>query len=175
MTMYKSFETERLLIKPTSESDAAFFFELSNSPKWIKNIGSRNIKSITDAEKYITKRMTPQLLELGYSNYTLIRKRDNEKLGICGLYNRESIIGIDLGFALLPQHEGFGYAFESASKLINVAHSVFNIKLLSAITLKNNTPSISLLKKLGFTYEDEFAEKDNSERLLVYKISLVDQ
>ncbi|WP_410488987.1 GNAT family N-acetyltransferase [Arenibacter sp. 6A1] len=33
---YKSFETERLLLKPTTEEDADFIYELFNSPKWLR-------------------------------------------------------------------------------------------------------------------------------------------
>ena len=39
MKAYKHFETERLILHPTSEDDAAFIFELVNTPKWIVNIG----------------------------------------------------------------------------------------------------------------------------------------
>ena len=35
MNPYKTFETERLQLKPTAEEDAEFIFELFNTPKWI--------------------------------------------------------------------------------------------------------------------------------------------
>ena len=44
-------ETNRLQILKFSISDAPFFFELVNSPNWIKFIGDRNIKTIEDAKK----------------------------------------------------------------------------------------------------------------------------
>ncbi len=52
MVEYKKFETERLLIKPTSEKDTEFIFELLNTPKWIENIGDRSIKSVKNAKDY---------------------------------------------------------------------------------------------------------------------------
>ena len=61
--------------------------------------------------------MLTQLEKLGYSNYTIITKLDNVKGGICGLYDREGVECIDTGFGLLPNHEGFGYGFEAASRL----------------------------------------------------------
>jgi len=85
MNQYKIFETERLILKPTSIEDAEFIFELLNTPKWIKYIGDRNIKTIENARGYIKTKMLPQLRKLGYSNYTLIRKADNCKIGTCGL------------------------------------------------------------------------------------------
>ena len=109
---YKTFETERLIIRPTSEEDAHFIFQLLNSPKWLEYIGDRNIKSIEEAKEYIRKKMTPQLIKLGYSNYTIISKKDQQKIGTCGLYDREGLDGIDIGFAFLPNYEGKGFGFE---------------------------------------------------------------
>ena len=48
MKKYKHFETERLLIKPTSEEDASLVLELFNTPKWLQFIGDRNIKNIEE-------------------------------------------------------------------------------------------------------------------------------
>jgi len=48
--MYPTFETERLNLIPTTESDAAFMLELLNSPKWIQNIGDRKVHSLEDAK-----------------------------------------------------------------------------------------------------------------------------
>lgn len=74
MMRYKTFETERLYIKPTTENDANFIFELLNASKWIRYIGDRGIKTEENAKDYIQEKMIPQLERLGYSNYTLIRK-----------------------------------------------------------------------------------------------------
>lgn len=89
MVAYKNFETERLFIRPTSEKDADFIFELLNTPKWIENIGDRNITSVEVAKEYIMTKMRPQLERLGYSSYTLVSKMDNGKIGTCGLYERD--------------------------------------------------------------------------------------
>ena len=98
MRTYQSFETERLLLKPMSKEDAPFLLELLNSPKWIKYVGDRNVHSIEEAASYIKIKMTPQLKRLGFSNYTVIRKTDHAKLGSCGLYDREGLEGVDIGF-----------------------------------------------------------------------------
>ncbi|HSO86523.1 MAG TPA: GNAT family N-acetyltransferase, partial [Draconibacterium sp.] len=61
-----------------------------------------------DAKQYIKNKIRPQLEKLGFANYTLIRKSDGLKIGSCGLYDREGVEGIDIGFALLPAFEGLG-------------------------------------------------------------------
>ena len=55
--MYKEFETERVLIKPTSERDAEFIYKLMNSPKFIQYIGDREINSVISAKDYIKTKM----------------------------------------------------------------------------------------------------------------------
>ena len=169
---YKSFETERLILKPTTVLDAFFIYELLNTPKWIKHIGDRNIKSVDDATNYIKNKMTPQLEKLGYSNYTVIRKLDGAKIGSCGLYDRDGLDGIDIGFAFLPQFEKKGYAFESANKLKEVAIKEFEISCIKGITTKENIASQKLLLKLGLKFERMIRIPNDEEELLLYKFSL---
>jgi len=172
MSKYQIFETERLILKPTSEEDIDFIFELLNSPKWIEYIGDINIKTIENAREYIETKMLPQLKRLGYSNYTLIRKSDNCKIGTCGLYDRNGLEGIDIGFAFLPEYERIGYAFESANKLKDVALNVFGLTEINAITTKDNISSQKLLGKLGMKLNGTTKLPNDNEELLLYKIEI---
>ena len=170
MKRYEVFETERLILKPTSEEDAEFIFELFNTPKWFKNIGDRNIRTVEAAREYIETKMLPQLKRVGYSSYTIIKKADLLKIGTCGLFDRDGLEGIDLGFALLPEHEGKGYAFESANRLKEAAFNAFGIREIIAITAKDNIPSQKLLQKLGMKLHGTTKLPDDYEELLLYKI-----
>ena len=167
---YKTFETERLIIRPTSESDSEFIFKLLNTPKWLKFIGDRNIKTVESAQVYIKEKMIPQLERLGYSNYTLTTKLDNQKVGTCGLYDREGLEGVDIGFAFLPEYEKKGFAFESSNKLKEIAFNEFGLKTMSAITSKNNISSQKLLEKLGLKLSGTTKLPNDDEELLLYKI-----
>jgi len=167
---YKSFETERLILRPTSEQDSEFIFELLNSPKWLKYIGDRNIKTVENAKDYIKEKITPQLERLGYSNYTVIRKQDHQKIGTCGLYDRPGLEGIDIGYAFLPEYENNGFAFESSNRLKEAAFNELGIKTISAITTKENTSSQKLLEKLGLKLTGTTQILNDNEELLLYKI-----
>ena len=168
--MYKEFETERILIKPTSVGDSEFIFKLMNSPKFIQYIGDREINSVTSAKDYIKTKMLPQLHRLGYSNYTIFLKMDNIKIGTCGLYDREGLEGIDIGFAFLPQYEGRGFAFEAANRLKEAAFEEFEIEEIKAITSKENVSSQRLLEKLGLEMATTIRLPDDDEELLLFKI-----
>ena len=167
---YKTFETERLIIRPTREDDAEFILALLNTPKWIKYIGDRNVKTVESAKEHINEKMIPQLKRLGYSNYTLIRKEDNQKIGSCGLYDREGLQGIDIGFSFLPAYEKKGYAFEASNRILKAAFDEFKIETISAITSKNNISSQKLLEKLGLKANGTTKLPNDDEELLVYKI-----
>lgn len=169
MSLYRSFETERLHIKPTSEEDAPFLLKIMNSPKWLQNIGDRNVHSEEEAREYIRLKILPQLEKLGYSNYTIIRKKDNLKIGTCGLYDRVGLEGIDIGFAFLPEYEGKGYAYESCMELKRAAIEEFRIHSIKGITTKKNTASQNLLKKLGLKFKKIVALPGEKEELLLFE------
>ncbi|CAA6816798.1 MAG: Ribosomal-protein-alanine N-acetyltransferase [uncultured Aureispira sp.] len=168
----KIYETERLFLSPTTVDDAAFVLELLNSPKWIQNIGDRKVRSLEEAEAYISTKMLPQLEALGFSNYTLIRKTDGAKIGSSGLYSREGIEGVDIGFALLPGFERQGYSFEAANKLMELAKGPFQLSKVSGITLQTNKASQGLLEKLGLKFSKLIRLPDDPEELMLYECFL---
>ena len=167
---YKQFTTERLILRPTSEEDAELVYELMNTPKFIQYVGDRKISSAKVASMYIKEKMLPQLYDLGYSSYTIIRKSDNRKLGTCGLYNRAGVDGIDIGFGLLPAYEGQGYAYEAANRLKMAAFDEFDIQQLKAITNKDNVASQKLVEKLGLTQIGQTQLPGEQQRILLYQI-----
>ncbi len=172
MKEYKSYQTERLLLRPVVLEDADFILELLNMPKWIQNIGDRNVKSIEAAENYITTRMMPQLERLGYGNFAVIRKSDGARMGCCGLYDREGLEGVDIGFSFLPEYERKGYAFESADKIMQLAREEFKLTKVSGITIEANTASRSLLEKLGLKFEKFVKLPNDDEELMYYSIKI---
>lgn len=165
----RNFETPRLILKPTTTDDAEFIFNLLNSPKWLKHIGDQHVKTLVDAVAYIEEKIRPQQIDLGYGNYTVIRKSDGAKIGSCGLYARQELENIDIGFAFLPEYEKQGYGFESAQKTLNVAFHVFHLETICAITKKNNFDSQKLLEKLDLKYIREIILPNSNEKLMYYE------
>ncbi len=166
---YKTYDTERLHLRPTALHDAHFVYELLNSPKWIQNIGDRNVKSIDMAREYINVKMMPQLKRLGFGNFTVIRKSDGVKMGSCGLYDREGLTGVDIGFAFLPQYEKKGYAFEAASQVMHAAIHDFNLTDIKGITSKENIASQNLLKKIGLSFEKMITLPDDDDEIMLFR------
>lgn len=169
--MLNKLETERLIIRPTSTKDAELVHELMNTPKFLTFVGNRNITSIDAAKNYIQTKMLPQLERLGYSSYSIVTKAEQTKIGTCGLYDREGVDGIDIGFGLLPHYEGLGYAYEAASATLKAAFLIFKIEKINAITANNNYASMRLLEKLGLVKIGTTVLPNETKALLLYQIN----
>lgn len=134
-------------------SDAAFFLRLLNEPSWLENIGDRGVRSGADAESYIRKNIWGQYETHGYGMYLVETPAMPTPIGLCGLVKREFLSSPDLGFALLPEWVGNGYAAEAAGAVIEHAESRLGIERLYAIVNRRNQRSLRLLERLGFRHE----------------------
>lgn len=170
MTNHKHIETERLWMKPADEDDADLFLKLLNTPKWLAFIGDRNVHTLEEAKAYITGKMTPQLKRLSFTNNVVIRKSDGVKMGCCGLFDREGVEGLDLGFAFLPEFEKQGYGLESAQKMKELAFTNYGQTKISAITIKENTGSQKLLERVGLRFIKTISIPDDDAELMLYEL-----
>lgn len=164
------FKTERLWLKPTRVEDAAFLRQLMNSPGWLQYIGDRQIYTLLAAERYIEEKILPQQVRLGFGAYTLFLQEGGARVGVCGFYDRIGIDGVDIGFALLPEFAGQGYAWEAASQLKQIAFELFGLKKISGITKAENLASQRLLEKLGLVCQGEILLPHEAEPLLLYEL-----
>lgn len=149
----KPIETERLILKPAAIEDADFFLELYNMPSFIKYIGDRNLRTKEEAEEYIKHRFLPQFEKLGFGNYVVFLKENDAKIGAVGIFEREGLDVLDIGFSFLEKYEGKGLAYESANKLKQVAEKDFGVQKISAITTQDNLSSQKLIEKLGLKFQ----------------------
>ena len=164
-----SYETDRLILKPAEVQDADFFLELYNMPSFIQYIGDRNLRTKEDAENYITNRFIPQIEKLGFGNYVVILKEDHTKIGAVGIFEREGLDVLDIGFSFLEKYEGKGYAYESANKLKEVAATDFGVHKISAITTKDNFSSQKIIERLGLKFQKMVTIPEDVVELMYYE------
>ena len=162
-------ETQRLIISKVTLKDAPFFLELMNTPHWIKYIGDRKIKTVSDAKKHLKKGILKSYNNNGFGFYKLLLKGENLKtIGICGLVKRKELDDVDIGFGFLPDYEGKGFGYESSIEIMKLAQNKFKLKKVSAITSPINVNSIKLLEKLGLIYEKTIIPFEDGEELLLF-------
>lgn len=165
-------ETERLYLRKfIPEKDASYFLALVNSPGWLKYIGDRNVHTEEDALKYINDRVMKGYADHGYGGYTIIEKSSGLPIGNAGLYKRPVLDHFDVGYALLPEFHGKGYAYEASAAVMKFAKDS-GMKRIYAITVAYNERSIHLLEKLGLKFEKFFRMEGDPEELSLYVIDL---
>jgi [ribosomal protein S5]-alanine N-acetyltransferase len=162
-------QTARLTLRPLTLADAEFIIELVNDPAWIRFIGDRKIHDRPAAEAYIEKCLT-MVRNHGVGSLAVELTSTNAVIGICGLLRREQQRDLDLGFALLEQFRGHGYASEAAVAMLDIGHNTLGHERVIALTNPENTASIDLLTKLGFRFESAIARADGTieTRILVH-------
>ncbi len=147
--MTKDSNQPRVTLRPPRPKHAAFILDLVNSPGWLKFIGERNVKTIEDAHTYLT--MVKENQDVNY--YVVELAGTGSPIGVITLLKRHHLEFPDLGFALLPAYEGNGYAFEAATLFLTDFFATDQDHKILAIVREENTKSIKLIKKLGFTFD----------------------
>lgn len=135
-----------------SAADAEFIFALLNTPKFIKYIGDRGVRSLEDAREIINKRYMQSYRDHGYGLYTVELKHGRVPIGVCGFVKRDHFKFPDVGFAFLPNFESKGFGFESADAILKHGREKLALTTVLAITSQDNEISCKLLKKLGFDF-----------------------
>ncbi len=171
----KILETERLTLREIVESDAEFMLDLLNQPSFIKYIGDRNVRTPEQAREFIESRYRKSYRDNGFGLYAVELKSEaaseeipNRVVGICGFVKRDSLPDADIGFAFLPQFEKRGFAFESASAVMNYGREVLGLKRVVAITTQDNESSGRLLEKIGFKFEGLITQPHDTEELKLF-------
>ncbi len=143
-------KSKRLNIRPLSKADHQFMLELLNSKGWIDNIGDRQVRTTIQIEIYIS-----EILKKDSLQYLVIEKLDTLiPIGILSFMKRDQMEYPDFGFALLPSYHRQGYALEASLRYLHHLFLNHSTRTVAAICKKENTRSIQLLEKIGFTFND---------------------
>jgi RimJ/RimL family protein N-acetyltransferase len=163
-------ETERLTLRRCTLEDSAFIVELLNTEGWLRYIGDRNVKTLSDAEEYIRAGPLHSYQVHGFGLCLVVEKASGHPIGICGLLKRDYLEHPDIGFALLPQYAGKGYASEIAHATVQWGFQTFHFEQICAIVLPDNRASLAVLERLGFRHERTVTQPDTGEELLLWSV-----
>jgi [ribosomal protein S5]-alanine N-acetyltransferase len=169
ITMPVVLETNRLVLRQFSIDDAPFILELLNTPGWLRYIGNRGIKTLTDAQSYLVNGPLMAYAKQGYGLCMVETKEASKPIGMCGLLKRDYLEHPDVGYALLTDCESQGYAHEIVSAVVQYAFHKLHFKVVNAITLPDNYKSTRLLHKLGFQQQSNIILED--KKLLLFALS----
>jgi RimJ/RimL family protein N-acetyltransferase len=95
-------------------------------------------------------------------------KNDKTPIGMCGIIKRGNLESPDIGFALLPEFTGKGFAFEIANATMIFAKNFLKLPVILAIAVPNNIKSIKLLEKLGLKFSKTLKLQNDAEEVMLF-------
>ncbi|MCR9288520.1 MAG: GNAT family N-acetyltransferase [Bacteroidetes bacterium] len=165
-------ETPRLFLHNFLPEDAQGIFALDTDPKVMKYLGGVKMTQFFKAEKTI-EYIQKQYKEHGIGRLAIIEKSTDKFVGWSGLKLEKGNLNgqmqsYDLGYRLLQQFLGKGYATESATASLKYGFEDLNLTEIIGIADINNKASNQILQKIGMT---QYKELEFYNRLhSIYKI-----
>ena len=130
-------ETKRLILREIQKTDIDGFFKLDSNKKVHQYLGNNPIKTIKQAEENI-EFIHQQYKELGIGRFACIEKSTGKFIGWSGLLlntgEKEKLNNhqnfIDIGYRLIPEFWGKGYASESAFACLDFGFKKMNYDVI---------------------------------------------
>ncbi len=155
----KQIETERLILRPITESDAEAIYEYSQNKNVGINAGWKPHESIEE---------TREIMPLVFLNqeyvFGMVLKETGKLFGTIGIIpdpKRQNDKTRMLGYAIGENYWRKGFATEAVLAVLRFGFEELDLDLISAYCYPFNGKSKRVLEKCGFQYEGclRFAEK----------------
>jgi RimJ/RimL family protein N-acetyltransferase len=167
-------ETVRLQLRWLTLDDAGLMLAIWNDPAFIRYVGDRAIRTIDEARAEMAKGAMQLYEKYGYGPYRVSLKESDTAIGICGLFRRDSLEEPDIGYGVLPEYCGKGYAYEASCAVMEYARADLGLTRLVAIISPDNNASIGLIRKLGLVFERMHKMHDDDDEVCIYSVQLSD-
>lgn len=165
-------ETERMVLRRVTLDDAGLMLAVWNDPAFIRHVGDRGIRTLEQAEAALQEGAFKLYEEYGYGPYCMSLKKDGTQIGICGLFRRDNLDDPDIGFGVLPDFCGKGFAGEAAAAVVAHARDDLGIEYLTAIVSPENVASIGLIEKLGLRFSRGITMPGDEDEISLYGMQL---
>ncbi len=146
-------ETDRLRFRMLEESDYDEWMNLFVGTDAARFLGMDHLQTPKEqCDMWFEKSFGRYRDNTGGMN-VLIEKATGKLVGQCGLLVQEIDEGtvLEVGYSLLPQHQGKGYALEAASKCRDHAFGKGYTDTLYSIIHPENIPSVKVAVKNGMS------------------------
>ena len=169
-TPFPVLETERLTLRALNLDDAKAIFGLRTNKEVNEFIDRKTPNNLSEARAFIDR-----ISNLTFNNkgiFWVIESKSNHQLiGTIGLRNFEDEEEYaEIGYELDPIYQQKGFMSEAFEAILEFGFQEMELKTIEAFTHKNNSDSISLLKKQDFVFQpdikDEGFENNISYRLI---------
>lgn len=150
-------ETERLRMRQFREEDVAASFALDSDPEVMRYIGNGATRSYEDTAKILTSMRHYYVDHPGLGVWAAELKVGKEFIGWGALKHLDNTPEIEVGYRLMRQYWGLGYATEIARALVRHGFDEIGLAEICGITHLENAASGRVLEKAGLAYvQDAF-------------------
>lgn len=172
--------TDRLRLRKVTDSDedCALYVQMLNQPDWLRYVGDRGVHNLEEARAYIRAGALRSFADNGIGPYAIVvddsgsREDGGAGVGVAGLFQRPYLDAPDLGYALVTEAQGKGYALEAARAVVAHAKEVLGLSRLLAIVDPEHVRSAGLLTKLGFTMSGTVVPPGETEPINTWELVL---
>jgi ribosomal-protein-alanine N-acetyltransferase len=157
---FSNLESERLLLRQITPDDVNEIFALRSNPETMKYIPRPLATTKDDAMGHI-KMIQDKIVSNEGINWAITKKGNPKMIGIIGHYRiRWEHFRSEIGYMLLPEHQGKGIITEAIQLLVDYGFNEMNMHSLEAIIDPENTASARVLEKNNFVKEAHFKENE---------------
>lgn len=164
-------QTERLTLSRLTLQDADLMLAVWNDPAFHKYVGDRGIRTQEDARKTLADGAFKLYEQYGYGPFRVALRDNSLPIGTCGLFRREGFDDTDIGWSILPEHCGQGYAYEAALAVVDFGFNEIGLNRITAFISPENVPSLGLARKLGLGYERMARLAGDDEDVCLYSMA----
>ena len=140
-----------MTLRRFTEADAPLVLLLNSDPAVLKYIHEPVLQTTEDALSILRTHILPQY-KINLGRWAIHTKADNTFIGWCGLKHLAETNEIDLGYRLLPECWGQGFATEAAKHTLDYGLHALNLQIITARAKIENTASIKVLEKTGMQF-----------------------
>ena len=158
------FETERLMVRHYTNDDGNNFFLLNGDEEIMQFI--RPVKSREESDLFLLEILQKQKENPGVGRWAVTKKNTGELVGSFAFIPIEGTDKMQLGYALLKQSWGIGYATELTMAGFQYVFTKTGLTEIFAVTEVPNLASQKVLLKAGFTLHSSY--KDGTKELFQY-------
>jgi len=142
-------ETDRLYLRKFIPKDATLLYKLNADQEVMKHTGDLAFENVMAARNFLLDYDDYENNKMG--RWQIFTKKNDAYHGWCGL-KKHSCGMVDLGYRLSRTSWGMGYATEAARASIDYGFNNLKVDVIVGRVAKENTASISVLRKLGMSY-----------------------
>lgn len=161
------FETERLILRKFTETEVDAVYAMRSDADLMRFIREPQTDR-AEAEswiKLVSSRWETE--KIGFC--AVIEKSSHKFAGWCGLWRLKETDETEVGYALLKDFRGRGYASEASEAFLKYGFETLNLKEIVAVARAENRASRRVMERLGMTYD--YTGKFYERELVHYSIT----